>query len=71
MDRLNPRFDLYLNQGVTFLLSSIKKSWRINSTFTLGTKNEQVEETDTDYVGTLKSNFFGSEWNVTDISEDG
>lgn len=56
---------------MTFLLSSIKKSWRINSTFTLGTKNEQVEETDTDYVGTLKSNFFGSEWNVTDISEDG
>lgn len=37
----------------------------------MGTKTDPVEEEDSDYIGTLKSNFVGSEWNICDTLENG
>lgn len=63
--------DLYLNDELVYLMNSRKKTWRLNSTFTMGTKTDAVEEEDSDYIGTLKSNFVGSEWNICDSLEYG
>lgn len=65
-ERFSPRYDLYLNDQLTYLMNSKKKTWRLNSTFMMGTKIDPVEEADSDYIGTLKSNFVGSEWSIYD-----
>lgn len=63
-ERFSPRFDLYLNDELTYLMNSKKKAWRLNSTFMMGTSTDPVQEEDSDYIGTLKSNFIGSEWSI-------
>lgn len=49
-------------------MNSKKKPFHLTSNYYMGTNVEPVDETSNEYVGTLKSNFSGSEFSVYDNS---
>ena len=59
-NKLYPQFDLFMNEELKYLMNSKRKPFHLTSNYFLGTSIEPVDETNSEYVGTLKSNFSGS-----------
>ena len=71
LSRFFPYFDLFFTQELRYAMSSKRKPCFKTSTFHLSSSRERIHETAKEYVGTTRSNFSGSVYNLFDESEDG
>lgn len=68
--RLFPDFNLYFTEELQYALSSRRKPCFTTSTFHMSSDNDIIDDVTKNYVGTLRSNFSGTIYNINDTVEE-
>eukprot|EP00919_Chromeraceae_sp_WS-2016_P015825 GHVR01037602.1.p1 GENE.GHVR01037602.1~~GHVR01037602.1.p1 ORF type:complete len:109 (-),score=7.35 GHVR01037602.1:1389-1715(-) len=63
-----PQYDLFLTEGLKYLMSTKRKCGKITSTYEMSAIENNFDENDDNYVGLVKSNFLGTIFNIFDES---
>ncbi|EFC46405.1 tubby protein [Naegleria gruberi] len=69
MNKVFPRYYLYAERGSTFLLSGKKRKANKSSNYCLSLSKEDISRSSDSFIGKLRSNFLGTEFQLFDNGE--
>ncbi|KAF0985009.1 hypothetical protein FDP41_000048 [Naegleria fowleri] len=69
MNKMFPRYFMYAERGSTFLLSAKKRKGNKSSNYCVSLSKEDISRSSDSFIGKLRSNFLGTEFQLYDNGE--